>query len=136
MRKTLSLALLSAVAAMTAAPSLAQTAATPREYDHQVIVMTDAFPKLEASAGRAFIAHKIALPPGARTPLADRAGRPAITYVIQGEVLEHRVGSAEPIRRELYAAIMGKGGVKHYWENASNAPAELLEVELASDTQP
>jgi hypothetical protein len=44
-------------------------------------------------------------------------------------VVEHREGVA-PIAHGLHAATMDRGGVRHYWENASASPAELLVVEL------
>jgi quercetin dioxygenase-like cupin family protein len=116
-----------------AAPVVAQTALTPRVLDHKTITIADAYPAIVAGQQHALHARKIELAPGARTEMIDRTGRPAITYVTRGEVLEHRDGSAEPIRHTLRAATMDKGGVRHYWENASNAPAELLVVELTQD---
>ncbi len=117
-----------------AAPVLAQNALQPRILQHETIAIADAFPELEAGRGHALHARKIELAPGARTELFDRAGQPAITYVTRGEVLEHREGAAAPIPHALYDATMDKGGVRHYWENASDAPAELLIVVLAKDT--
>jgi quercetin dioxygenase-like cupin family protein len=131
--KTISLASLALFAALSAmAPVLAQNAATPQVIDHKTIAIAEAFPDLAAGKDRVLHARKIELAPGARTALFDRKGRPAITYVTKGEVVEHREGAA-PIQHGLHAATMDKGSTRHYWENVSAAPAELLVVELSTD---
>lgn len=128
-------AALSVLTLAMAAPVLAQTGSQPRVSQHETIAIAEAFPELIAGKDRTLHARKLELPPGARTALIDRTGRPAITYVTRGEVLEHREGLAQPIRRSVRTATMDKGGVRHYWENANAEPAEILVVELAPTAQ-
>ncbi len=128
--KTKSFAALAALATLAlAVPAPAQTVAAPRVTEHRSITIAEAFPELGAGQGFVLHARKIELSPGARTELVDHASRPSITYVTRGEVMEHREGAA-PLRHGLHAATMDRGGIRHYWENASAVPAELLVVDL------
>lgn len=100
------------------------------------IALADAFPDNAVARNYIFRARQIDLAPGARSEMINHAGRPAITYVTQGSVLEFRTGEAEPIRREVGAATMDRAAISHYWENAGQTPAVLLIVEVAPVARP
>lgn len=121
-----------ATLALAAVSAVAQTPApAPVVRVEKSIPLSEAFPENPAAAGHVFRARQIELPPGARTEMINHAGRPAITYVTQGAVREHRVGAAAPIAHGVGAATFDRGTVQHFWENAGSETAILLIVETA-----
>ncbi len=105
----------------------------PETKDEQVIRLSDAFPGLEAAAGHVFRARQIELPPGGRTGIMKHAGRPSITHVTAGEVLEIREGAPASIAHKAGDTVLARADVTHAWENAGNVPAMLLIVEITPD---
>jgi hypothetical protein len=96
--------------------------------DERTIDLGAAYPEDGAAAGKTFRARKISLAPGARA--ADLAGRPAIYYVTAGEIVERSNGAAA--KRALHqAGAIGKDAAI-VLENASDAPAEILLVDIVS----
>ena len=108
--------------------------AGPHVLKEASIAIADAFPDLAAGQNRIFRTQILELAPGARTPLLSHQGRPAITYITAGAVVEHRDGLAEPIPHALYAATLDRAGTSHYWENVGAEPARLLIVDLIEAT--
>lgn len=97
----------------------------------KIIPLSEAFPDNPAAAAHTFRARQLVLRPGARTEEINHAGRPSITYVTRGAVLEHRRGVVAPIAHTVGAATLDRGTVTHFWENAGAEDAELLVVEVA-----
>lgn len=74
-------------------------------------------------------ASRITLLPGQKSPLQNSKERPVITYILEGDALEHRSDQGMLIRRAgdfTYA----KGETDYYWENPGSEQAVLFVVEF------
>lgn len=69
--------------------------------------------------------------PGGRVPVHSHGDRPSILYFVQGDVTEHNSLCAVPIihRAGESAAEFG-AEIVHWWANESDAPVELLSVDI------
>lgn len=133
------LALGAIVAAQDAPASLAQApaeaasepaAAIISVVDEKSIDLTAAYPSDPAAAGRTFRARKVALAPGARTQSIAGDNQPAIYYVTAGEIQDYRGANAAPTRRALHEAGALRRGETYQLANESDAPAEVLIVDI------
>lgn len=124
-------ALALACTASSVAQILTGSSPSPVVRAEETIPLAEAFPENAVAREHTFRARQLVLAPGARTEIINHAGRPAITYVTQGVVREHRTGVAEPIVHNVGAATMDRGTVTHFWENAGPGEAVLLVVEVA-----
>ncbi len=102
----------------------------PLVLDTKTIPLGDAFTSLPAAKDRTFRMRKIELAPGARLPMQAHGDRPAIIYIAQGVVLEHRDGEAKAIERQTGDRVLATAEITHSWENAGTRPATLLVTEI------
>lgn len=115
-------------ATLTVAPVAA--AVGPVVLDDKSIPLAEAFESVEAAQGRVFRTRKIELPPGATTEMESRAGRPAIVHVVQGLVLERRMGEDRPRELQVSDTVFAGKDVTHAFENRSDRPAVLIVSEV------
>jgi len=61
----------------------------------------------------------------------NHADRPAIVYILSGEIWEHNAFCAEPILHKAgdVTAEVGEGTI-HWWENRSDAPVIVLSADV------
>jgi len=85
------------------------------------------FPELK---GRQFRARVITLAPGAVVAVHQHQQRPGIAYILEGEVVERRNDSDQPIVRGVGQVAVERTGVVHWWENRSDKPARALVVDI------
>lgn len=97
--------------------------------DQKEIRIADAFPNLEPGRNSVFRARKILLAPGAETEVWSHEGRPGITFVATGEVLEHRAGE-RPLMHAAGDYTLDTKATVHSWSNPGSQPAVLLIVDL------
>jgi len=90
-------------------------------------LVTD-FPAL---AGRQLRARTITLEPGGVIAVHKHEGRPAIAYHLEGEVIEHRSDSPEPIVRRKGDVTLETPGLVHWIENRSDKPARIVAIDIA-----
>lgn len=88
------------------------------------------FPALE---GRSIRIREIELLPGGVVAVHKHELRPGVAYVLEGELVEHRNDSPEPIVRRKGDVAFEKTGVIHWWENLSDAPARVLVVDIVAE---
>lgn len=81
-------------------------------------------------AGRDFRLRRLTIAPGGVVPFHSHADRPAIIYVVSGEVVEHASTCRTPIVHKAGDAIAEKNQVSHWWENRGKTPAVLLSADL------
>lgn len=110
---------------LASAPEIA-----PLVLDTKTIPLGDAFTSLPAAKDRTFRMRKIELAPGARLPVQANGDRPAIIYIAQGIVLEHREGQSKGIERQTGDRVLATAEITHSWENPGPRPATLLIAEI------
>ena len=88
------------------------------------------FPALE---GRQLRARTITLEPGGVIAVHKHEGRPGIAYHLEGEVIEHRSDSSEPIVRRKGDVTLETPGLIHWMENRGDVPARIVAVDIAPE---
>ncbi|MEM9010602.1 MAG: cupin domain-containing protein [Pseudomonadota bacterium] len=73
-----------------------------------------------------FRTRYVTLAPGGIVPIHSHEGRPALTYIISGEAIEHRSDTDGPIVRRAGEVTMDVGGIAQWWENAGDVPVVML----------
>lgn len=83
-----------------------------------------------ALAGRQLRARELVIEPGGVVAVHQHDQRPGVAYILEGEIVEHRNDSAEPLVRKKGDVAFEKTGVSHWWENKSAAPVRALVVDI------
>jgi mannose-6-phosphate isomerase-like protein (cupin superfamily) len=77
--------------------------------------------------------------PGGFVPTHSHADRPAIIYVVSGEVIEHSTTCAVPIVHKAGESTAEFGSaLEHWWENKGTTPvvltsSDLVPIEMMND---
>lgn len=81
-------------------------------------------------AGRQFRLRQLDVKPGGIVPWHSHDNRPAMIYMVSGEVVEYASNCAVPIVHKAGDVAPEKAGTSHWWENKGSAPAVLISVDL------
>ena len=76
-------------------------------------------------------ARVVTLDPGGVIAVHQHDSRPAVAYLLEGEVTEMR-GRDEAITYGAGQVAFEQSGLVHWWENRSDAPATVLVVDIVS----
>jgi quercetin dioxygenase-like cupin family protein len=85
--------------------------------------------ELESVKGRQLRMRKITLQPGGALALHDHVGRPAVTYILEGEVTYHQQGKPDQVLRPGGGFAEGRS-TTHWAENAGKTPAVWVAVDI------
>lgn len=80
--------------------------------------------------GRQFRLRQLEMQPGGIVPWHSHNDRPAMIYIVSGEVVEYASNCAVPITHKAGDVSPEKSGVSHWWKNTGNVPAVLISVDL------
>jgi len=87
-------------------------------------------PHYAAMMGKEMRAREVVLAPGAKILVHGHDVRPAIVYVLEGELVEHRAGSDQPLVRRQGDIYFETVGIVHWSENISQYPVRVLAVDI------
>ncbi len=82
---------------------------------------------------RLFRLRKLVIQPGGIVPWHSHADRPAIIYIIEGEILEYASNCSVPIVHGPGDVTTETSGVAHWWKNLGDKPVVLLSADLLKD---
>jgi quercetin dioxygenase-like cupin family protein len=68
--------------------------------------------------------------PGGEVPWHSHEDRPALIYVVEGEIVERRSTSAVPIVHRAGEVAAELGPLMHWWKNESDRPVRLISADL------
>ena len=68
--------------------------------------------------------------PGDIVPWHSHNERPAMIYIVSGEVVEYASNCVVPILHKAGDVEPEKNGTSHWWKNTGNTPAVLISVDL------
>jgi quercetin dioxygenase-like cupin family protein len=77
--------------------------------------------------------------PGGFVPTHSHADRPAIIFIVSGEIVEHSSKCAEPIVHKAGDSVAEFGaGLEHWWQNVGSEPcvltsSDLVPIEMMND---
>jgi quercetin dioxygenase-like cupin family protein len=77
--------------------------------------------------------RKLVIKPGGVVPWHSHGDRPALIYIIEGEILEYASNCAVPILHKLGDVSTETGGTAHWWKNAGSKTAVLLSADVMHD---
>jgi len=80
--------------------------------------------------GRQFRLRQLDIQPGGVVPWHSHNERPAMIYVVSGEVVEYASSCAVPIVHRAGDIAPEKNGTSHWWKNTGTTKAVLISVDL------
>ncbi len=80
--------------------------------------------------GRSFRLRELVMQPGGIVPWHSHNERPAMIYIVSGEVVEYASSCAVPIVHRSGDVAPEKFGTSHWWKNTGTTPAKLISVDL------
>lgn len=84
-------------------------------------------------ADRKFRMRKLVIEPGGVVPWHSHADRPAIIYVVEGEIHEYASNCAGPILHRAGEVVAETKDVSHWWKNLGDTTVVLLSSDLLKD---
>jgi quercetin dioxygenase-like cupin family protein len=97
-----------------------------------VIAMIDV-DKEQGVKDRKLRMRKLTIEPGASVPWHSHGERPAIIYIIEGEINEYASNCAVPIVHKAGDVVAETKEVSHWWKNLGTATVVLLSADLLKD---
>lgn len=83
--------------------------------------------------GRSFRLRRLVVQPGGVVPWHSHADRPALIYVVSGQINEYASTCAVPILHKAGEVSMESIGLSHWWKNTGAEPAVLLSADILHD---
>ncbi|HEX2891425.1 MAG TPA: cupin domain-containing protein [Vineibacter terrae] len=83
--------------------------------------------------GRLLRLRRLEIAPGGIVPYHSHGDRPAIIYVVQGEIYEHASTCSVPILHKAGEVARETHATSHWWQNKSNQTVVLLSADLLRD---
>jgi quercetin dioxygenase-like cupin family protein len=77
--------------------------------------------------------RKLEIEPGGIVPWHSHADRPALIYIIKGEIYEYASDCAVPILHKPGDVSREAGGTAHWWQNTGNETVVLLSADVLHD---
>jgi len=83
--------------------------------------------------GHMMRARRLEVQPGGIVPWHSHAERPALIYVVSGEIVENASNCAVPILHKAGEVARETHATAHWWQNKGNAAVTLLSFDIVSD---
>jgi quercetin dioxygenase-like cupin family protein len=99
------------------------------------IQLREAFPLIPESYDRLMRGRRVIVEPGEVVPLQRHEGRPGITYVLEGVIMEHRSDRAAPFPLRAGDHTINGEGVSRWLENTGDREAVLFEVDFPNQAE-
>ena len=102
----------------------------PKDVTDVVRYSTDLSKEPLALQGRQFRLRQLEMKLGGIVPWHSHNDRPAMIYIVSGEVVEYASNCAVPITHRSGDVAPEKNGTSHWWQNTGSTPAVLISVDL------
>jgi quercetin dioxygenase-like cupin family protein len=113
---------------------LTKPVTTPaKDVTDTVLAATDLGGESIATPGRQLRLRKLVVKPGGVVPWHSHADRPAIIYIVEGEVTEYASTCAVPIVHKAGDVARETKATAHWWKNTGNKTAVLLSADILHD---
>ena len=104
--------------------------AAAKDVTDVVRATTDLSKEPSALNGRQFRLRQLDVKPGGIVPWHSHGNRPAMIYIVSGEIVEYASNCAVPIAHKAGDVAAEKNGTSHWWQNTGNTAAVLISVDL------
>ena len=105
-------------------------ATAPKDVTDVVRASTDLSKEPAAIKGRQFRLRQLEMQPGGIVPWHSHNERPAMIYIVSGEVVEYASNCAVPITHKAGDVAPEKNGTSHWWKNTGNKEAVLISADI------
>jgi quercetin dioxygenase-like cupin family protein len=105
-------------------------ASMPKDVTDEVLGAIDLSQEAVKIADHMFRLRLLVVQPGGIVPWHSHADRPALIYVVSGEITEHASTCAVPIAHQGGEVSMESIGLSHWWQNEGTTPAVLLSADI------
>ena len=95
-----------------------------------VIASTDLSKEAVNVPDRLFRLRRLVVQPGGVVPWHSHGDRPAIIYIVSGQIVEYVSTCAVPIVHKAGEATTETHATAHWWKNLGKQPAVLLSADL------
>jgi quercetin dioxygenase-like cupin family protein len=96
----------------------------------KVIASNDLSQDPIALKGRLFRARELVVAPGGVVPWHDHGNRPAMIYIVSGQMTEYASTCAVPIVHNPGAVSAEKAPTMHWWKNTGKVKSVIISVDL------
>ena len=83
--------------------------------------------------GYKFRLRRLVVDPGGVVPWHEHKERPALIYIVSGQITEYRSSCVVPIVHKAGDLAVESGDLAHWWKNTSKKPAILISSDVLPD---
>jgi quercetin dioxygenase-like cupin family protein len=105
----------------------------PKGVTDNVLSMIDLSKEKVALNGHLMRVRRLEVQPGGIVPWHSHAERPALIYVVTGEIVEHASNCAVPIVHKAGEVAREMHTTSHWWQNNGKVAVTLLSFDIAAD---
>lgn len=105
----------------------------PKGVSDKVLASIDLSKETIGTKDRQFRLRKLEIEPGGVVPHHSHADRPAIIYVVEGEIYEYSSECAVPILHKAGEVAPETRVTSHWWHNATDKKVVLLSADILHD---
>ena len=105
----------------------------PKGVTDNVLSMIDLAKEKVALNGHLMRVRRLEVQPGGIVPWHSHADRPALIYVVAGEIVEHASNCAAPIAHKAGEVARETHATAHWWQNNGKAAVTLLSFDIVAD---
>ena len=102
----------------------------PKDVTDKVRASVDLAKEAPELPGRLFRLRELEVKAGGIVPWHSHDERPAMIYIVSGEVVEYASSCAVPITHKAGDVAPEKNGTSHWWKNTGSTKAVLISVDL------
>jgi quercetin dioxygenase-like cupin family protein len=108
-------------------------ATAPKAVTDKVLAEIDLAQESIAAEGRLLRLRELIVQPGGEVPWHSHDDRPAIIYIVEGEILEFNSNCAVPIVHKAGETAVEVHGTSHWWKNNTNQIVVLHSTDILHD---
>ena len=105
-------------------------ATEPKDVTDNVLAMIDLSKENVKADDHQFRMRQLVIQPGGIVPWHSHADRPALIYVVSGEITEYASTCSAPIVHKAGDSTAERHGVAHWWKNTGKTTAVLISADL------
>jgi quercetin dioxygenase-like cupin family protein len=107
-------------------------ATTPKDVTDTVLASIDLSKEMVKLDSHLFRMRRLVIKPGGIVPWHSHADRPALIYIVQGEITEYASICKVPILHNA-GNVSVDAGRSHWWKNAGNRTVVLISADILHD---
>ena len=104
-----------------------------KDVTDKVLATIDLSKEKVALNGHMMRVRRLDVQAGGIVPWHSHEARPALIYIISGEIVEHASNCAVPIVHKAGEVARETHATAHWWQNNGKAPVVLLSFDIMSD---